>query len=289
MKLSAFFGGILLGVCVCVCGKCSTCLCNVNKSKKDEHGKNMMHWMWSFFLILFKIQGAGGFHWIYCRAGGFHCSTYSVWSIDISGATPRRLWPHGSCGLWSTPYPIVSWSKLNRFFLVAFVRFMTAACNLLSTTYDWQTFAMPGVQTHPPHIITTKAPTRTKTYSAATTNKNKTHRRRGQKSFCLFTMSLSSAYCYIATSCYSTWFPYPSLGFPTFPYIYQHFVCSYYRPILRQFCCKPSGGKHVSLHGRSKARVSPPKKKHNNDKDGDLIAISMTNVSIVLQWPHHCN
>lgn len=37
--------------------------------------------MWLFFLILFKIQ----------VAGGFHCSTYSVWSIDISGATPRRL------------------------------------------------------------------------------------------------------------------------------------------------------------------------------------------------------
>ena len=157
----------------------------------------------------------------------------------------------------------VSWSKLNRFFLVAFVRFMTAACfNLLSTTYDWQTFPMPGVQTHPPDIITTKAPTRTKTRSAATTNKNKTHRRSGQKSFCLFKMSLSSAYCYISTSCYSTWFPYPSLGFPTFPYIiYTSILCvltiGYPTPILLQTFGRKT---NVSLHGRSKARVSPPKK-----------------------------
>ncbi len=149
------------------------------------------------------------------------------------------------------------------------------------------TCPMQGVQTHPAHIITSKAPVKTINKNAASSNnkpKNKTHwnlaPRRAQNSFGFFQMSNNTCTCCIL---FHDFLIPPPLAFPHVRIFFVFLLSA----ILSKFCCKPSGRKHVSLHGLQLEKLEwilP--KKDNNDKEGNLFAISMTNASIVLQWPH---
>ena len=274
MKLSAIFLG---SYWVCVVRSVQhVYVTYVKTTKKDEHGKNMMHWMWSFFLILFKIQ----------VAGGFHCSTYSVWSIDISGATPRRLWPHGSCGLWSTPYPTLS-------FLFGCLCEVYDSCLLqLAFNHIWLTDFSYARCANPSATHHHNQSSNTNKNAFSSNNKQKTRpiEDAGRRvSACLrcHCPALIATLLHLVTA---RDFPISPLDFPHFRIYIPVFCVFLLSAILRQFCCKPSGGKRMSVcMAARKLEWVLLQKKHNNDKDGDLIAISMTNVSIVLQWPHHCN
>ena len=107
------------------------------------------------------------------------------------------------------------------------------------------TCPMQGVQTHLAHIITSKAPVKTINKNVASSNnkpKNKTHwnlaHGRAQNSFGFFQMSNNTCTCCIL---------FHDLPIPPPPVrIFFVFLLS---AILSKFCCKPSGRKHVSLHG----------------------------------------